>query len=95
MTMIFANPQTTKITAIDYKQQVISYPTLSEGSSRFRGARWGGGRRRGTGAVRGFRWGQAAPWEGATDSTRAASSKSFSVTAPPAEWVFTVRFTVL
>ncbi|MEU1280990.1 hypothetical protein, partial [Streptomyces sp. NPDC005805] len=30
MTVIFANSQTAKITTVDYKQQLINYPTLSE-----------------------------------------------------------------
>ncbi|MEU1282074.1 hypothetical protein, partial [Streptomyces sp. NPDC005805] len=29
-TVIFANSQTAKITTVDYKQQLINYPTLSE-----------------------------------------------------------------
>ena len=37
---------------------------------------------------------QCAPWPGARSSTLRASSKSFSVTAPPALWVCTDRATV-
>ncbi|GGR24710.1 hypothetical protein GCM10010282_16210 [Streptomyces roseolus] len=37
---------------------------------------------------------QSAAWPGARASTRSASAKSFSVRAPPAEWVWTARATV-